>query len=78
MGRYVKSDFWARYQELKKAKIEELTTESDQQRNQLFSSSAGAAVFRIFTVCCQPAGCVVQSVSAVPETQKNSRAMVQA
>jgi hypothetical protein len=58
-------------QEMKKSKIEELTKESDHQRNQLFTPQEMRQFFASLPSVINHAGCAVQSVSSVQETQKN-------
>lgn len=70
-GAIHKAGFLGTIQELKKAKIEELTKESDRQRNQLFSSPEVRQFLASLPSVVSRSGCVVQSVSAAPEAPRN-------
>jgi Tfp pilus assembly protein PilO len=59
--------------EAKKAKIGELTKESDRLRNQLFTPQEVRQFFASLPAAVRQAGCVTQSVSTVPETQRGSQ-----
>jgi hypothetical protein len=68
-----KVGFLGNIQEMKKSKIEELTKESNHQRNQLFTPQEMRQFFASLPSVINQAGCVVQSVSSVPEMQKNQQ-----
>jgi hypothetical protein len=68
-----KVGFLGNVQEMKKTKIEELTKESSNQRNQLFTPQEVRQFFASLPSVINQAGCVVQSVSSVPDTQKNQQ-----
>jgi Tfp pilus assembly protein PilO len=59
--------------EAKKAKTGELTKESDRLRNQLFTPQEARQFFASLPAAVRQAGCVTQSVSTVPETQRGSQ-----
>jgi Tfp pilus assembly protein PilO len=59
--------------EAKKAKIGELTKESDRLRNQLFTPQEVRQFFASLPAAVRQAGCVTQSVSTVPEAQRGSQ-----
>jgi Tfp pilus assembly protein PilO len=66
-----KAEFMGNLQEVKKGKIEELTKESNRLRNQLFTSQEVRQFLASLPAVVNQAGCVIQSVSTVPETQRN-------
>ncbi len=66
-----KAGFIGNMQDVKKGKIEELTKESDRLRNQLFTSQQVRQFLASLPSVVNQAGCVIQSVSAVPEAQRN-------
>jgi hypothetical protein len=68
-----KVGFLGSVQEMKKSKIEELTKEANHQRNQLFTPQEVRQFFASLPAVINQAGCIVQSVSSVPETQKNQQ-----
>jgi Tfp pilus assembly protein PilO len=57
--------------EAKKAKTGELAKESDRLRNQLFTPQEARQFFASLPAAVRQTGCVTQSVSIVPETQRN-------
>jgi len=59
--------------EAKKAKTGELTKESDRLRNQLFTPQEARHFFASLPAAVRQTGCVTQSVSIVPETQRGSQ-----
>jgi hypothetical protein len=70
-GAIRKAGFLGTVQELKKTKIEELTKESDRQRNQLFTPQEKRRFLASLPSVVSQSGCVIQSVSAVPDAQRN-------
>jgi len=66
-----KADFMRTAMENKKTKIEELTKESDRLRNQLFTPQEVRQFFASLPAAVRQTGCIIQSVSAVPDTQRN-------
>jgi len=59
--------------EAKKAKTGELAKESDRLRNQLFTPQEARQFFASLPAAVRQTGCVTQSVSIVPETQRGSQ-----
>ena len=70
-GAIRKAGFINNLLDVKKGKIEELTKESDRLRNQLFSPHEMRQFLASLPSIINQAGCVVQSVSAVPDAQRN-------
>jgi Tfp pilus assembly protein PilO len=68
-----KADVMGTLLEAKKAKIGELTKESDRLRNQLFTPQEVRQFFASLPAAVHQTGCVTQSVSIVPETQRGSQ-----
>jgi Tfp pilus assembly protein PilO len=66
-----KAEFMGTIQEMKKAKIEELTKESNRQQNQLFMPQEMRQFLASLPSVVNQAGCIIQSVSSVPEAQRN-------
>ncbi len=66
-----KAEMISNLQEIKKSKIDELKKESDRLRNQLFTSNEMSQFFASLPSIVFQAGCVTQSISLIPETQKN-------
>jgi Tfp pilus assembly protein PilO len=59
--------------EAKKAKTGELTKKSDRLRNQLFTPQEARQFFSSLPAAVRQTGCVTQSVSTAPETQRGSQ-----
>ncbi len=68
-----KADLMSTVLEKKKAKVEELSRESDRQRNQLFTQNEAHRFFASLPSVADQAGCNVVSVSAVPDVQQNTQ-----
>jgi Tfp pilus assembly protein PilO len=68
-----KADFMHTAIENKKTKIEELTKESDRLRNQLFTQNESRRFFASLPSVVIQSGCAVMSVSAVPDSQRNTQ-----
>jgi Tfp pilus assembly protein PilO len=70
-GAIRKAGFISNLLDVKKGKIEELTKESDRLRNQLFTPQEMRQFLASLPSVINQAGCAVQSVSAVPDAQRN-------
>jgi Tfp pilus assembly protein PilO len=68
-----KSEFMSTVLEKKKAKVEELTKESDHLRNQLFTQNEARRFFASLPSVAAQSDCVVVSVSSVPNAQQNTQ-----
>ena len=66
-----KADVMGTLLEAKKSKTGELTKESDRLRNQLFTPQETRQFFASLPAAVRQTGCIIQSVSAVPDTQRN-------
>ena len=66
-----KSEFMSTVLEKKKAKVEELTKESDHLRNQLFTQNEARRFFASLPSVVAQSGCAVISVSSTPNPQQN-------
>jgi Tfp pilus assembly protein PilO len=66
-----KAGFLSSMQDIKKGEIEELTKETDKLRNQLFTPQQTRQFLASLPSIVNHAGCVVQSVTAVPDAQRN-------
>jgi Tfp pilus assembly protein PilO len=70
-GAIRKAGFISNMLDVKKGKIEELTKESDRLRNQLFTPQEMRQFLASLPSVVNQAGCAVQSVSTVPDAQRN-------
>ncbi len=68
-----KAAFMSTVLEEKKAKVEELTKESDRLRNQLFTQNEARRFFALLPSVAARSGCAVISVSSTPNTQSNTQ-----
>jgi Tfp pilus assembly protein PilO len=68
-----KADLMRTDMENKKAKIAELTKESDRLRNQLFTQNEARRFFASLPSVVVQSGCAVVSVSSTPNTQQNTQ-----
>ncbi len=69
-----KAGFMNNLEDIKKGKIEELITESRRQRNQLFTMQEMRRFWASLPNVLNQSGCVIQSVSAVPDSQPAAQA----
>jgi Tfp pilus assembly protein PilO len=68
-----KSVFMSTIMEKKKAKIEELSKESDRLRNQLFTQNEAHRFLASLSSVATQSGCAVLSVNTVPDAQRNTQ-----
>lgn len=68
-----KTDFMLTAMENKRVKIAELTKESDQLRNQLFTQNEARRFFASLSSVAAQSGCAVMSVRAVSNAQRNTQ-----
>jgi Tfp pilus assembly protein PilO len=66
-----KAGFISSVQDKKRTRIEELTGECDRLRNQLFTQNEARQFLASLPSCVTQSGCIIQSVSAIPDAQKN-------